>query len=107
MSVVLYRPGDSHNVRGIRCEAITCNEHSFLHMLKDGWFYSPEETLKKEEGDIALVTVAVDTDQEEYLRKLAKEAGIVSYHNMGLEKLVGKLREANLIDEGSDACLTT
>jgi len=54
MAIVLYKSGGSYkSPKGILCQFQICNEFSYLHLLDDGWFYTPEEieevkALKKE-----------------------------------------------------------
>lgn len=49
MAVILYKPGNSKTVRGIRVDVLVCNEYSYLHNLDQGWFYSPEECYAQKE----------------------------------------------------------
>jgi hypothetical protein len=50
MSIILYKSGSSYrSPKGIRCEFQICNPFSFEHLLKDGWFKTPEEVVKDEE----------------------------------------------------------
>jgi hypothetical protein len=50
MSIVLYKSGSSYrSPKGIRCQFQICNPFSFEHLLKDGWFKTPEEVAEYEE----------------------------------------------------------
>ena len=50
MSIVLYKSGGSYtSPKGIRCQFQICNPFSFEHLLKDGWFKTPEEVIEDEE----------------------------------------------------------
>ena len=49
MSIILYRPGNSYtSPKGIRCQMQICNPFSYLHLLDNGWFLTPEEVVKDE-----------------------------------------------------------
>ncbi len=45
--IEVFRPGTSHLVNGITCERDTVNEFGFEHLLKTGWFLTPEECYPK------------------------------------------------------------
>ena len=45
--IQLFKKGTSLTIRGIRCDMQTVNEYSYLHLLDDGWRYTPEETVEK------------------------------------------------------------
>ena len=101
MSITLYRPGNSHERHGIKCEARVFNEYSYLHLLDLGWFYSPEECYQEavEEVIEEAIEVPVEIDglliisemSDEEIRLLAKARGIKSWHNKGIDKLKAEL----------------
>lgn len=43
MGIVLYRPGRTSTVNGIKCEMKVFDEYFYLDKLDLGWFYTPEE----------------------------------------------------------------
>lgn len=43
MSVVLYRKGNTHTIRGIKCEVGLFNHYEIEVQLKNGWYKSPKE----------------------------------------------------------------
>jgi len=78
---VLYRPGTTHIVNGIECEARVFDEYSYLHNLTIGWSYSPESCYTKKEL----------TDTE--IRKIAKEKNIKHWHNKNINRLKKEVEE--------------
>ena len=107
MSIVLYKSGNSYtSPEGIRCEFQICNPFSYLHLLDDGWFLTPEEVVKdekkkKEEKEKqekekvlkipGLTELTEDELKEDAIREAAKAAGISNWYNKGIEKLVEEL----------------
>lgn len=104
MSIVLYKQGNSYtSPKGIRCEFQICNSFSYLHLLDDGWFLTPEEVVadeekKKEEKEEKEKGKVPDPDalteeelKEDAIREAAKAAGISNWYNKGIEKLVEEL----------------
>ena len=66
MAVILYKKGNTHKVRGVKCEACVCDENSFQHMLDSGeWFLSPQETLGEEVKQETVVEETVEEITEE------------------------------------------
>lgn len=43
MAIVLYRKGNTHNIRGVLCERQTFSRLSYKAALDNGWSFSPEE----------------------------------------------------------------
>ena len=82
MSIVLYKPGNSHIIRGVPCEYRICKGRSLKQHLDDGWFISPEECYPEE---------SEEDKEEDAIRKAAKEAGISNWYNKGIDKLVEEL----------------
>ena len=101
MAVVLYKVGTTHTVRGIRCEQGIFDEHSYLHNLDNGWFYSPEECHIPEEtlaeknqrliNEEANKNKGTEDSTEEDIRLRAKDAGIRNWHNKGIDRLKEEL----------------
>ena len=107
MSIVLYKKGNSYtSPKGIRCEFQICNPFSYLHLLDDGWFLTPEEVVKdekkkKEEKEKqekekvlkipGLTELTEDELKEDAIREAAKAAGVSNWYNKGIEKLVEEL----------------
>ena len=109
MAVILYRSGNTDTIRGIPCNTLICNEHSYLHLLDEGWFYSPEECYAEKEkidekADVLEEKTESDSEDDEKtrpkpvltndgIRAAAKKAGIRSWHNKKIERLVKELGE--------------
>jgi len=110
MAVILYQKGNRIKVGGIPCDFQVCNEHSYLHLLDQGWFYTPEECYAEEKqenddnaasGEILEETETPETeettegpvDPDEAIRAAAKYAGISHWHNKSIERLVNELKE--------------
>lgn len=51
MSVVFYRKGNTHTVRGIKCELTVIRPEYFNGKLPEGWFFAPEDIVKGEEAE--------------------------------------------------------
>ncbi len=45
MAVILYKRGDTHEVRGIKCEAKRFSVNSLKSALSQGWVTRPEDTV--------------------------------------------------------------
>jgi hypothetical protein len=112
MSVILYKKGSTHNVRGVECTAqIWKDERLDLEVLeKAGWFVRPEnipaegtdtenpsEDSPQEEIDGRIIK---DTKQEEAsilelsedeIRQMAKDAKISHWHTKSIERLKREL----------------
>jgi hypothetical protein len=102
MAIILYRRGNIHKVNGIPCEYQICNEYSYLHLLKQGWHYTPEECYAEEKQEIDDKAApreapekaeSEDDLKEEAIRKAAKDAGIDHWWNKSIERLAGELKE--------------
>lgn len=52
MACRLYRKGDTHEVRGIKCEAQKFEAHEVPVQLKNGWFTTPQAAYKKPRRNI-------------------------------------------------------
>jgi tRNA G18 (ribose-2'-O)-methylase SpoU len=51
MAIQLFKKGSSHTVNGKKCQMKVFDEHSYLHMLKEGWCYSIEECYQEKKQD--------------------------------------------------------
>ena len=109
MAIILYKPGDTYtSPKGIRCDIQICDPFSYLHLLKDGWFLTPEECYAKKETEQeaepeaeeetedeaeeeATESVLVDPTPEDEIRAAAKAAGITGWWNKNIEKLKSEL----------------
>lgn len=104
-------------VRGIPCQLQVCNEFSYLHLLEEGWFYTPEEVVEaeakekelKEKAQVVATEELEETVEEETveteieppepalteneIRTAAKEAGIGHWHTKSINRLVSELGE--------------
>lgn len=77
MAIVLYKKGNAGKVRGIPCQLQVCNEFSYLHLLEEGWFYTPEEVaeaeIKKELEEKIQAAAALEEEiEEEIVEKIAE-----------------------------------
>ena len=100
MGVTLYRPGSTHNIKGIQCELRVFNEYNFKVCLDKGWFFSPEECYPKEpvvEAKQDKKEKPVKKMQDTEIRKLAKDAGIKSWHVKKIDRLKKELEECQII----------
>lgn len=111
MSVILYKKGSTHNVRGVECTAqIWKDERLDLEVLeKAGWFVRPEN-IPGEEADTEIPSE--DSPQEEIdgriikakqeeasilelsedeIRQKAKDAKISHWHTKSIERLKREL----------------
>ncbi len=100
MGVTLYRPGTTHNINGILCELRVFNEYNFKVCLDKGWFFSPTECYPKEpvvEAKQDKKEKPVKKMQDTEIRKLAKDAGIKSWHVKKIDRLKKELEECQII----------
>ena len=97
MSVVLYRAGTGHTVKGIECEVLLCNENSFLHNLDNGWFLEPGEWIV-ETPKLSFTLEPRDEYEEmsiKELRKKAKEINPKVNNHTHRTKLIRIIRNDN------------
>ena len=103
--IQLFKKGNSLTVNGIRCDMQTVNEYSYLHLLKQGWFYTPEECYQEteqpelvevpeieQETTIPEPELSEDELKEDAIRAAAKDAGISNWYNKKIDRLVDELR---------------
>jgi hypothetical protein len=100
MAIILFKKGTMHKIRGIPCEFQICNEYSYLHLLKQGWHYTPEECYAEPEPEVVEVPEEIpdpelseDELKEEAIRKAARDAGIDHWWNKSIERLTSELKE--------------
>ena len=91
MSVALYREGDTHTVRGVRCEMTRCDHNEVQAHLDAGWSYSVpgEDAPEEDSGDTEIEGLSLPA-----LRELAREAGIENCERLktaGLRKALNEL----------------
>ena len=104
MAIILYKKGTMHKVNGIPCQFQICNEYSYLHLLEQGWKYTPEECYQEPEPDLVEVPeetepieppepeLSEDELKEDAIRSAAKDAGISNWYNKKIDRLVDELR---------------
>jgi len=121
MAIILYKKGNTAKVRGIPCQFQICNEFSYLHLLEQGWFYTPEECYAEEEEPELVETPEVfksdlevaeetpeteeestETDGEASIRLAAKVAGISHWHNKNISRLTRELEELDNGEQSED-----
>lgn len=84
MAIVLYKKGNAGKVRGIPCQIQVCNEFSYLHLLEESWYYTPEEVVEAEIKEKELEEKA----QAEIETKIMKKAvTVVSKKEVVAEEL--------------------
>lgn len=115
MAVILYKAGNMTKVNGIPCEVQICNEFSYLHLLEQGWCYTPEEcyVTDEPEEETCLPEVCYATEEPpeaeeaepeaesepepennlQTLRAAAKDAGIEKWQVKGMKRLEKELAE--------------
>ena len=91
MAIILYKKGDTTKVNGIPCEIQICNEFSYLHLLEQGWFYTPEECYAEEPEETPATEAESTKDHE--VRTAAKDAGISHWHTKSIDRLTKELKE--------------
>lgn len=115
MAVILYKAGGTSKVNGIPCEVQICNEFSYLHLLEQGWFYTPEECYaetEQEEGDKTgpeeTLEEELETEEEPKksadveIRTAAKDAGISHWHTKSIDRLKNELKDLEDAEQPED-----
>lgn len=114
MAIILYKPGNTSKVRGIPCEVQICNEFSYLHLLEQGWFYSPEEcyaekeqpeepeSAETEETELAEIEEIEESIPEDEIREAARKANISSWHVKSIDRLKKELEELEDGEQSED-----
>jgi hypothetical protein len=105
MAVQLFKAGTGHVNRGIECQTGIFNEYSYLHLLDDGWHYSPEGCYAEGKDDKEEIEPEEKAEQEadatqegiltrdDEIRAEAKAAGINHHWNKTIPNLENELRE--------------
>lgn len=103
MAIILFKKGNTTKVNGIPCQIQVCNEFSYLHLLDEGWYYTPEEMLEGEKAEkeepsqeepteVELAEVETELTDDE-IRAVAKKANIGNWHNKKIDRLLEELKE--------------
>ena len=91
MAIILYKPGDTYtSPKGIRCQFQLCDPFSFLHLLEDGWFYTPEECYAEKEAETAKAEKEAAAKAEQERQALLEKAhgyGLSPHLKTGIPKL--------------------
>jgi len=91
MAIQLYKAGDTHEVRGIKCEVRNFTNQEYGYWLENGWYLDPK--------DIPLESVEEAKEEVEEEKELhpvrlaAKDAGIDGYEKKRIKTLEGELDE--------------
>lgn len=108
MSVVLYKKGDTHIIRGLSCDIKLVRPDRF-NGPEDGWFMSPEKAYEKPieekpfehdpkeeiiETIVDIKPVALDYDKmsNPKIREHAKKAGIKNWKDARIKTLKDELK---------------
>jgi len=106
MAIILYKPGNRIKINGIPVDFQVCNEFSYLHLLEQGWFYTPKECYAEKEEEVVVWVPNPDlgppklSDAE--IRAAAKDAGISSWHTKSIERLKNELGELEDGEQSED-----
>jgi len=105
MAIQLFRAGAGTTRNGIECEVGTFDEYSYLHLLKEGWHYTPEEcyaeekpTDSEEANTEAPEPEAESKEDDETpvlegdIRDAAKDAGISHWWTKSIPRLMEELQ---------------
>jgi len=84
--ISLYKTGDTHEVKGVKCVVGRFHNKELEAKLSDGWKKSPEETVKKVSA--AVKEVMLTNDQ---VRDRAKSAGLEDWETGRIQNLAKKL----------------
>ena len=76
MKIALYKAGDTHEVRGIKCEVIRCEFRQLDDKLKLGYVKDPSELYATEEVTEVIEPVVEVEKKLNPVRQAAKDAGI-------------------------------
>lgn len=103
MSIVLYRKGDTHTVRGIACELKIVSHEHFSGVPDAGWFLNVQDINKvgkteepqEIESNVIVVseeTKTIDGMDNDEIRVAAKMAGMRDYDTARIRTLKNKLK---------------
>ena len=110
MAVILFKKGNTAKIRGIPCQFQICDPFSYLHLLDDGWFYTPEECCAEPEKDepVRVVVWVPNPDfgpprlSNNEIRTAAKNAGISHWHTKSIDRLTSELKELDNGEQPED-----
>lgn len=104
MSIVLYRKGDTHTVKGIRCELKKIDPEYFSGVPESGWFLSVRDINKAVEPERAETDVqakektipkdikTIDGMDNDEIRIAAKLADMADYKTARIRTLKNRLK---------------
>lgn len=98
MSIVLYRKGDTHTVRGIACELKIVSHEHFSGVPDAGWFLNVQDinkvgkTEEPQEIVVSEETKTIDGMDNDEIRVAAKMAGMRDYDTARIRTLKKKLK---------------
>jgi len=89
MAIQVYKPGKTHTVRGVECEALNINIGSLNHYLENGYYKKEGEWMEVDEDE----TKAEDEENKsaEGVREKAKAAGIEGFDKKRIKTLESEL----------------
>lgn len=89
MKIALYRAGDTHTVRGIKCEVCRCEFLVMEDRLKEGWVKDPKELCAVAEAEDK--PEETEPKQIDPIRQAAKDAGIDGWEKKRIKTLEAEL----------------
>jgi hypothetical protein len=96
MACLLYKKGDTHTVRGVKCIRQKFEAHEIPAQLQNGWVTTPQKTLKTDDGQPLPEPEEVTPEPEiinvgelknPEIRELAAELGIENAEIARIETL--------------------
>ena len=93
MAIVLYKPGNAHTIRGVRCEYKIFEGHLLQQLLEEGWFKSPKECYPKEEPKPEPKKIDVEAEEAKFDKLMAEETEAEDKKVKIIEKLKAKKAE--------------
>jgi len=96
MAIQVYKPGNTHTVRGVECEALNINIGSLSHYLENGYYKKEGEWLEAVEDEVETedepqVDEPVENKRAEGVREKAKAAGIEGFDKKRIKTLESEL----------------
>lgn len=80
--IALYKPGNTHIIRGIPCISQRFKNSGLKQLLNDGWKVRPEDTIR----DTANCSLSVGE-----IRKKARELKIKNYNRRPIDELLHEI----------------
>ena len=99
MAIQLYREGDTHEIKGIKCELSNFPIHQLDARLKEGWVKSPEDISngkndnEKDSEEKESEKIRTSEKGAPDIRALAKEAGIEGWDTKRIKTLEAALND--------------